>query len=209
MIRVIIVDNHPVVRQGIRQIFASEKDIQIVGEVGSAKEAIRVIRQTECDVVILDISLPDGSGLDVLKWLKFERTELPVLIMSIHDEQKYAMRAFKSGAQGYLIKNSIPEEFVKALRKIAAGGKYISSILAESLVVRDVSFKQLPHNKLSRRESQIFYLISTGKPLKEISAELQISAKTVSTHKTRILSKMNMKNNADLIYYALHNKLIH
>jgi two-component system invasion response regulator UvrY len=133
MIRVIIVDDHPVVRRGLKEIIAVEQDMQVVGEAENAQEAIRVIRRTVCDAVVLDITLPDGSGLDVLGRLKSERPTLPVLIMSIHDEELYALRVLKTGASGYLMKNSIPEELVKAIRKIASGGKYISLSLAERL----------------------------------------------------------------------------
>ena len=208
MIRVITVDDHPVVRRGLKQIITAEQDMQVVGEAENAREALRVIRQTACDAVVLDITLPDASGLDVLSRLKYERPTLPVLIMSIHDEEPYALRVLKAGASGYLMKNSIPEELTRAIRKIAAGGKYISSSLAERLV-SELSSPETPlHEKLSDREFQILCLIATGKSLKEIGEALCISGKTVSSYRARILEKMNMKTNADLVGYALQNKLI-
>lgn len=208
MIRAIIVDDHPVVLRGIRQIIDSEKDIQIVCEVKSGKEAMLVIPDASCDVVILDIALPDVSGLLVLSWIKSKCPQLPVLMMSIHDEQQYAVRALKAGASGYIMKDSVPQELIKALRKIAAGRKYISSILSESLALGIASSEEFPHEKLSEREFQVFSLIVSGNSLKEIGEALYISGKTVSGHRARILEKMNMKTNADLIIYALRNKLI-
>jgi len=208
MIRVIAVDDHPVVRRGMEQIIAAERDMQVVGDAESAREAINIIRQTACDVVVLDITLPNGSGLDVLSQLKSERPALPVLIMSIHDEKQYALRVLKAGASGYLMKNSIPEELIKAIRKVTAGGRYVSPSLAEGLVSGFSSPGKSPHEKLSDREFQILCLIASGKSLKDIGATLSISGKTVSSYRTRIMEKMNMKTNADLVGYALQNKII-
>jgi two-component system invasion response regulator UvrY len=208
MIRVIIVDDHPVVRRGLKQIIAAEQGMQVVGEAENAQEAIRVIRRTVCDAVVLDITLPDGSGLDVLGRLKSENPTLPVLIMSIHDEELYALRVLKTGASGYLMKNSIPEELVKAIRKISSGGKYISSSLAERMASEPASPDTPLHEKLSDREFQIMRLIASGKSLKEIGEALCISGKTVSSYRSRILEKMGMKTNADLIGYALKNGLV-
>ena len=208
MIRVIIVDDHPVVRRGLKQIIAAEQDMQVVGEAENAREAIRVIREIACDAVVLDITLPDASGLDVLSRLKSEYPTLPVLIMSIHDEEQYAVRVLKAGASGYLMKNSIPEELIKAIRKITSGGKYVSPSLAERLASEFASPGKSPHEKLSDREFQIMCLIASGKSLKEIGEALCISGKTVSSYRARILEKMNMKTNADLVGYALKNRLI-
>jgi DNA-binding NarL/FixJ family response regulator len=208
MIRVITIDDHPVVRRGLKQIIAAEQDMQVVGEAENAREALRVIREIACDAVVLDITLPDASGLDVLSRLKSERPTLPVLIMSIHDEEQYALRVLKTGASGYLMKNSIPEELIKAIRKITSGGKYISPSIAERLVSEFASPEKSPHEKLSDREFQILCMIASGKSLKEIGEALCISGKTVSTYRARILEKMNMKTNADLVGYALKNRLI-
>ena len=208
MIIVITVDDHPVVRRGLKQIIAAEQDMQVVGEAENAREAIRVIRQTACDVVVLDITLPDASGLDVLSRLKSERPTLPVLIMSIHDEEPYALRVLKAGASGYLMKDSLPEELIKAIRKITSGGKYISPSIAERLASEFASPEKSPHEKLSDREFQILCLIASGKSLKEIGETLFISGKTVSSYRARILEKMNMSTNSDLTRYALEHRLV-
>jgi len=208
MIRVITVDDHPVVRRGLKQIIAAELDMQVVGEAENAREALRVIREIACDAVVLDITLPDASGLEVLSQLKSERPTLPVLIMSIHDEEPYALRVLKAGASGYLMKDSLPEELIKAIRKITSGGKYISPSIAERLASEYASPGKSPHEKLSDREFQIMCLIASGKSLKQIGEVLYISGKTVSTYRARILEKMNMKTNADLVGYALQNRLI-
>ena len=208
MIRVITVDDHPVVRRGLKQIIAAEQDMQVVGEAENAREALRVIREIACDAVVLDITLPDASGLDVLIRLKSEYSTLPVLIMSIHDEEQYAVRVLKAGASGYLMKNSIPEELIKAIRKITSGGKYVSPSLAERLASEFASPGKSPHEKLSDREFQIMCLIASGKSLKEIGEALFISGKTVSSYRTRILEKMGMSTNADLTRYALEHHLV-
>jgi len=209
MIRVIIVDDHPVVRRGLKQIITAERDMQVVSEAENAREAIHVIQQTPCDAVVLDITLPDASGLEVLNQLKRERPTLPVLIMSIHEEELYALRVFKAGASGYLMKGSVPEELIKAIRKIATGGKYISPSLAERLASKLASPETSSlHGKLSDREFQIMCLIASGKSLKEIGNTLCISGKTVSSYRVRILQKMNMKTNADLTRYALEHHLV-
>jgi two-component system invasion response regulator UvrY len=178
------------------------------GEAENAQEAIRVIRRTVCDAVVLDITLPDGSGLDVLGRLKSEYPILPVLIMSIHDEELYALRVLKTGASGYLMKNSIPEELITAIRKIASGGKYISPSLAERLASEPASPDTPLHEKLSDREFQIMCLIASGKSLKEIGEALCISGKTVSSYRSRILEKMRMSANADLTRYVLEHHLV-
>jgi two-component system invasion response regulator UvrY len=208
MIRVITVDDHPVVRRGLKQIIAADQDMQVVDEAEDAREALRVIRRTVCDAVVLDITLPDASGLDVLIQLKNERPALPVLIMSIHEEELYAHRVLKAGASGYVTKNSIPEELIRAIRKIAAGGKYISSTLAERLASEPASPETPLHERLSDREFQILCLIASGKSLKEIGEALCISGKTVSSYRARILEKMNMSTNADLTRYALEHQLV-
>jgi two-component system invasion response regulator UvrY len=208
MIRVITVDDHPVVRRGLKQIIAAEQDMQVVGEAENAREALGAIRRTACDAVVLDITLPDASGLDVLIQLKHERPALPVLIMSIHEEELYAHRVLKAGASGYLTKNSIPEELIRAIRKIASGGKYISSTLAERLASEPASPETQLHERLSHREFQILCLIASGKSLKEIGEALCISGKTVSSYRARILEKMNMSTNADLTRYALEHQLV-
>jgi two-component system, NarL family, invasion response regulator UvrY len=208
MIRVIIVDDHPVVRRGLKQIIEGEPDMQVVGQAENAQEALRVIREIPCDAVVLDITLPDASGLDVLSRLKSERPTLPVLIMSIHEEEQYALRVLKAGASGYLMKESVPEELIKAIRKITGGGKYISPSFSETLIPGQGTTGKSLHEKLSDREFQIMCLIASGKSLKEIGAALCISDKTVSSYRRRILEKMRMSTNADLTRYALEHHLV-
>ncbi|MBW2557901.1 MAG: response regulator transcription factor [Deltaproteobacteria bacterium] len=208
MIRVIIVDDHPVVRRGLNQIIAAQQDMQVTGEAENAREALRVIRRTACDAVVLDITLPDASGLEVLNRLQRERPTLPVLIMSIHEEELYALRVLKAGASGYLMKNSVPEELTEAIRKIVSGGRYISPSLAERLASELASPETSSlHGKLSDREFQILCLIASGKSLKEIGNTLCISGKTVSSYRVRILEKMSLRTNADLTRYTLEHHL--
>ena len=208
MINIIIVDDHPIVRRGLKQILLEQPDMKVVGEAENAQEAFTVIRATDCDVVVLDISLPGASGVEILKQLKYEYKNLPVLILSVHSEEQYALRVMKAGASGYLKKDSAPEELVKAVRKIVSGGKYISSGLAEILVA-DMETSGKPfHEKLSDREFQIMRMIAQGKTIKTIGEELYLSEKTVSTYRTRLLEKMYMKTNAEIISYVLKNKLI-
>jgi two-component system, NarL family, invasion response regulator UvrY len=208
MIRIIIVDDHPVVRRGLKQILQEEPDIKVVGEAESAPEAFKIIRTIDCDAVVLDISLPGASGAEILKQLKYEYKKLPVLILSVHPEEQYAIRMMKAGASGYLTKESAPDELVKAVRKIISGGKYISSSLAERLIMDiDASGKQR-HERLSAREFEIMRMIARGKTLRKIAEELYLSEKTVSTYRKRLLEKMNMTTNAEIFSYALKNKLI-
>jgi len=208
MIRIITVDDHAVVRRGLKQIIEEEPDMRVVDEAGNGHDAISIIRRTACDMVILDITMPGMSGIEVLNHLRHEHPNLPVLIMSMHEEEQYALRVIRAGASGYLKKDSIPEELIKAIRKAIAGGKYISLSFSETLVSgQEESFKPL-HEKLSDREFQIMCMIASGKALKDIGEDLCISGKTVSTHRTHILDKMRMKTNADIVSYALKHKLI-
>jgi two-component system, NarL family, invasion response regulator UvrY len=208
MIRIIIVDDHPIVRRGLKQVLNEEPGIKVVGEAENAQEAFKIIRTIDCDAVVLDISLPGTNGVEILKQLKHEYKKLPVLILSMHAEEQYAVRVMRAGASGYLIKESAPEELIKAIRKIISGGKYISSSLAERLFT-DIDASGKPrHEKLSDREFEIMRMIAQGKAIKTIGEELCLSEKTVSTYRTRLLEKMNMHTNAELINYALKNKLI-
>lgn len=208
MIRIIIVDDHPIVRRGLKQILNEEPDVKVVGEAENAQEAFKIIRTIDCDAVVLDISLPGTNGVEILKQLKHEYKKLPVLILSMHGEEQYAVRVMRAGASGYLTKESAPEELVKAIRKIISGGKYISSSLAERLIT-DIDASGKPrHEKLSDREFEIMRMIAQGKAIKTIGEELCLSEKTVSTYRTRLLEKMNMHTNAEIVSYALKNKLI-
>jgi DNA-binding NarL/FixJ family response regulator len=208
MIKVIVVDDHPVVRRGLKQIIEDEPDMQVAGEAKNAEEFFSLLRKVNCTLVLLDISLPDKSGFDVLKQLRYELPRLPVLILSIHPEDQYAVRFIKAGASGYLMKEGAPEELVKAIRKVNAGGKYVSASLAEKLVSHLDASDKPPHENLSDREYQILCLIAGGKSLKGIADELCISEKTVSTYRSRILEKMKMSTNADLTRYALDHHLV-
>jgi DNA-binding NarL/FixJ family response regulator len=209
MLRILIADDHPVVRQGLRQIIAETSDMVVVDEAGNGWEVLSKVRASSYDVVLLDISMPGRSGVDILKELKDERPGLPVLILSIHPEEQYALRAFKAGASGYLTKESAPDELVAAIRKISTGGKYVSSSLAEILASElGISNEELPHKTLSNREYQVMRMIAVGKTVTELAEELSLSVKTVSTYRSRILEKMKMNNNAEITYYAVKNRLV-
>lgn len=208
MIRIIIADDHPVVRQGLKQILADEPDMIVTGEAPDAQGLLEKVRKEKCDVLLLDITMPGRGGLDILKDLRREYPKLSVLVLSIHPEDQFGPRVLKSGAAGYMSKESAPEELVSAIRRVAAGGKYISPSLAEKLA-SDLADDgaRAPHEKLSDREYQVMSLIASGKTVKEISANLSLSVKTISTYRSRILEKMKMKTNAELIHYAIQNKL--
>ena len=208
MIKVIIVDDHPVVRRGLKQIIEDEPDMEVAGEAKNAGECFSLVRKTDCTLVLLDITLPDKSGFDVLKQLQYELPRLPVLILSVHSEDQYAVRFIKAGASGYLMKEGAPEELVKAIRKVSAGGKYVSASLAEKLVSHLDASDKPPHENLSDREFQILCMIAGGKSLKNIADAFCISEKTVSTYRSRVLEKMKMCTNSDLTRYALENHLV-
>jgi two-component system, NarL family, invasion response regulator UvrY len=208
MIKVIIVDDHPVVRRGLKQIIEDEPDMEVAGEAKNAGECFSLVRKTDCTLVLLDITLPDRSGFDVLKQLQYELPRLPVLILSVHSEDQYAVRFIKAGASGYLMKEGAPEELVKAIRKVSAGGKYVSASLAEKLVSHLDASDKPPHENLSDREFQILCMIAGGKSLKNIADAFCISEKTVSTYRSRVLEKMKMCTNSDLTRYALENHLV-
>ena len=209
MTKVLIADDHTIVRKGLRQIIEETQDIVAVGEAGTSQEILDKVRKTDCDVLLLDISMPGGNGLDILKRVKAEKPRLAVLILSMHPEEQYAVRALKAGASGYLTKGSAPEELITAIRKVASGRKYISSFLAERLAF-DLGEKleKLPHENLSDREFQVMCMIASGKPVGEIAEELSLSVKTISTYRSRILEKMQMKNNAEITHYAMQQKLV-
>jgi len=208
MIKVIVVDDHPVVRRGLKQIIEDEPDMQVAGEAKNAGECFSLVRKTNCTLVLLDITLPDKNGFDVLNLLKYEHPNLPILILSVHPEDQYGLRFIKAGASGYLMKEEAPEELVKAIRKVNAGGKYISASLAEKLVSQLVAFDKPPHENLSNREFQILCMIAQGRTLKSIGGELCVSEKTVSTYRSRIMEKMSMSTNSDLIHYVTEHRLI-
>jgi two-component system, NarL family, invasion response regulator UvrY len=209
MIRVLIADDHAVVRQGLKQIIGDTPEMLVAGEATNGQEVLDRVRAETWDVVVLDISMPDRSGLDILKQLRSERPKLPVLVLSMYSEDQYAMRVLKAGASGYLTKDSAADELVKAIRKVLSGGRYVSPLLAEKMAfeIGDDS-SRLPHEKLSDREFQVLRMIAAGKSVKEIAAELSLSVKTVSTYRGRMMEKMNLRTNAELIHYAIANHLI-
>ena len=209
MIRVLIADDHPVVRLGLKLILEKEADISVSNQARTAREALELVDNMDFDIVLLDISLPDRNGLEVLHQLKNEHPEIHVLVISMHSEDLYAVRVLKEGASGYLSKDSAPEELVKAVRKVLSGGKYVSSSLAEKLAYGLTSDSDHPPDQsLSNREFQVMCMIASGKTIKGISNELYLSGKTVSTYRARVLKKMNLKNNAELISYSIKNNLI-
>ncbi len=209
VIRILVADDHPVIRRGIRQIISETDDIVVADEASNGWEVLEKVSNKEYDLLLLDLSMPGRDGMDVLKQLRNEKPALPVLILSIHPEEEYAVQALKAGASGYLTKESAPDELVAAIRKVSAGGKYVSHSLAEKLVSYVQSESQpLPHKILSGREYQVMRMIASGKRVSEIAAELSLSVKTISTYRTRILGKMKLKTNAELTHYALKSHLI-
>jgi len=209
MIRVFIVDDHPVVRKGIRQIVADMHDIVVVGEATTGAETIELVGYViPCDLVLLDLSLPDRDGLDVLKQLRREHPSLRVLVLTMHSEDQFAIRALKAGAAGYLTKDGAPAELIGAIRKIVGGGRHVNAQLAERLVSHlGPDSEQPAHQRLSDREYQVLRMIAAGKTTRQISAELALSVKTVSTYRARLLDKMNMKTAAELAAYAVRHHL--
>ncbi len=209
MIKVMIADDHSVVRRGIKQILSEETDIQVLGEAENSEEIFAQLYTQDWDVLVLDITMPGKSGLDALIELKQRKPDLKVLILSMHPEEEIAIRALKTGASGYLNKDSVPGELSKAIRKVYSGGKYISSSLAENIFLsmeRDEN--RLPHDDLSEREFQVLCLIASGNTLSQIAIELSLSVKTISTYRTRILEKMDLRTNVELTHYAIKHKLV-
>jgi len=209
MIKILIADDHTLVRKGLKQILLDTEDIERVDEARDGKQTINKVSRKKYDLVLLDISLPGRSGIDVLKQLKCSKPELPVLILSMHPEEQYAVRSLRAGASGYLTKESAPDELIDAIRKVAGGGKYITSSLAEKLAGEIGPDAEKPlHEILSDREYQVMCLIASGKTVKDVAEALNLSVKTISTHRARILRKMRMENNAQLTHYAIKNNLV-
>jgi DNA-binding NarL/FixJ family response regulator len=209
MIRVLVADDHALVRRGVRMVLEGTARIEVVAEAGTGAEALDKARKVNIDVVVLDISMPGPGGLEVLRQMKDEHPHLPVLILTMHPEDQYAVRAFRAGASGYLTKQSIPEELINAVETVAAGRKYITPAVAEALaceVHHDTT--KLPHEQLSDREYQVLLRIAAGKTVGEIAEELRLSPKTVSTYRTRILEKTEFRTNAELTRYAFAHKLV-
>ena len=208
-IKILIADDHPIVRAGFKQVISDMPDMLVADEASNGQEVLQLIGKKDYDLVLLDISMPGRSGLEILKDLKSEKPKLPVLILSIYPEEQYAIRALRAGASGYMTKASAPNELILAIRKISEGGKYISASLAEKLAYYlDGDATKPPHETLSDREYQVMLMIASGKTVTEIANELCLSVKTISTYRTHILEKMRMKNNAEITLYAVQNKLV-
>ena len=205
--RVLVADDHAIFREGIKQVIGRSVDMEVVDEAANGLETLNKVRDNDYDVVILDVAMPGRNGLDVLVEIKRLRPGLPVLILSSYPEEQYALRAYKSGADGYLSKTDPPQELLTALHKLSLGKKYISADLAEHLVT-SLGKPDQPHNTLSGREFQVLCMIASGKPVGKIADELSLSVKTINTHRTHILGKMNMRNNAELTRYAIEHHLV-
>lgn len=209
MIHVMIADDHAIVRQGLKQILNETEDIRVTGEAETGFQAIKIVRQHDFDVMLLDISLPDRSGIDVLKQIKKDKPNLAILMLSMHNEHEFAIRSLKAGAAGYLNKQSAPAQLVTAIRQVASGNKYVSPTVAQELAnLLNSNSDQPLHATLSDREFQTLCLIASGKTLSDISAEMFLSPKTISVYRSRVLEKLKLNNNSELIRYALKNKLV-
>ena len=209
MIKILIVDDHTIVRKGIKQLLDDTSDIRVMAEAGDTPEMLKKINHQDFDAVILDISLPGRSGVEALKQLKSIHPNLPVLILSMYPEDQYALRVIKSGAAGYLTKGSAPAELETAIRKIARGKRYISSKVAETLADHlNEPVKTPAYKSLSDREFEVLKRIASGETLTDISENLSLSAKTISTYRTRIMNKLNLNNNSELIRYAIQHNLV-
>jgi two-component system invasion response regulator UvrY len=209
MLKILIADDHPVFRRGLKQIIADNSDMTVTGEAVNGMEALNKVRAGDYDVILLDITMPGKDGIDILTQLKKERPGLPILMLSMHPEEQYALRALALGASGYLTKESAPDELVAAIRKVSTHGKYVTSSLAERLAASlGRNREKLPGETVSNRELQVMRLIASGKTATEIAQGLSLSVKTISTYRTRILRKMGLKNNAELTYYAVKNHIV-
>ncbi len=208
MIKILIADDHAVVRRGLKQIVSETPDIVAAGEASTGYEVLDQVRCNDYDAVILDISMPGGDGLNILKQIRREKPKMPILVLSVHPEDQYAMRALRAGAAGYLTKESAPDELITAIRRISGGRKYVSSLLAEKLAsLIAVDNEKKLHEELSDREYQVLCMIASGKRMKDIASELCLSIKTIGTYRSRILEKMRMNNNAELTHYAIKHGL--
>ncbi|MGQ0524783.1 MAG: response regulator [Betaproteobacteria bacterium] len=209
MIRVVLADDHRMVRAGLKEILADTGDIEVVGEATNGHEVMACVREIPFDVLVLDMSMPGRSGIELIRQVKAEKTALRILVLSMHSEEQYAVRALKAGASGYLTKEGAADELVAAIRRIAGGGAYVTPETAQRLALGlDQSREGPPHAALSDREMQVFLMIAAGETISEVADALALSVKTVSTHKTRIMQKLNITNQSELIRYALRHSLI-
>lgn len=209
MIKIFIVDDHEIIREGLKKILKEESDLVVVGEAQNGDEVMQHIKDIDCDIMLLDMNMPGRSGLELLGDIKALKPQLHILVLSIHPEDKFALRTLKSGASGYLCKDTALEELVVAVRKVYTKGRYLSTTLAEQLAFDFMPEKdQLPHEQLSNREQEIMVLLATGKKVKDIAADLQLSISTVFTYRVRIFEKLKIKSNVELTHYAIANKLV-
>jgi len=209
MLKILVADDHMIVREGLKQILGEIPDMIVAGEASDGSKTLHKVREDHYDLVLLDIAMPGISGLDVLKQLKSEKPDLPVLMLSMYPEEQYAVRTLKAGASGYLTKESAPDELIAAIRKVCSGGKYVTSSLAEKLASCLDMYSEKPvHERLSDREYQVVRMIASGKTVTEIADALSLSVKTISTNRSRALTKMGMKTSAEITYYAIKHGLV-
>lgn len=209
MIRIVVADDHTIVREGLKQLLAAAGDLQVVGEAQDGFEVMKRVRELEFDLLLLDMSMPGKSGIELIKQVKAEKPKLRILVLSMHEEHQYAVRAIRAGAAGYLTKESASRQLVEAIRKVASGGAFISSAVAEQLALGAMPDAQgAPHESLSDREFQVFRMLAEGKSISDIAQRLNLSVKTVSTHKANILHKMSLATSGDLIRYAIAHRLV-
>jgi DNA-binding NarL/FixJ family response regulator len=209
MIRIVIADDHTIMREGLKRILDGAEDVEVVGEAVDGFEVLTQVRKGGFDLLMLDLSMPGRSGVELIRQIKDEMPKLPILILTMHEEEQYAVRAIRAGARGYLTKESAGTQLLSAIRKVASGRPYISTAVAEQLAMDAMrSDEDLPHKQLSDREFEVFSLLVGGKSITDIAALLHLSVKTVSTHKTRILQKMGVPSLADLVQYAVAHRLL-
>lgn len=209
MIRVLLADDHKIVRAGLKELLSETGDIAVAGEANDGTETLAQIREHDFDVAVLDMSMPGRSGIDLIRQVKQEKPRLPILVLSMHSEEQYAVRALKAGASGYLTKESAADQLVTAIRRIATGGAFVTPETAQRLALNlNEATAAAPHTLLSDREFQVFRLIAAGKSVSEIAKQLSLSVKTISTHKTRIMRKMGLANQTELIRYAIEHRLL-
>jgi len=208
MIRVVIADDHQILREGLKQLLAAASDFEVVGEARDGFEALKLVRENDFDVLLLDLSMPGRSGMELIRQVKGEKPKLRVLVLSMHAEHQYAVRAVKAGASGYLTKDSAATQLVAAIRKVASGGAFISAEVAERIALSAMPHAEgPPHESLSDREYQVFQLLVSGKSVSDIAADLNLSVKTVSTHKARLMEKLSLANQTELVRYAIKHRL--
>ena len=209
MIRLVIADDHAIVREGLKRIVADAPDVQVVGEAADGNDVLKVVRAQDFDVLVQDLSMPGRSGMELIRLVKAEKPKVRILVLSMHEELQYAVRAIKSGASGYLTKESAPGQLVQAIRKIAAGGAFVSAEVAEQLALGAMpgAVEQAPHHVLTEREFEVFRQLVAGGSVTEIAARLNVSVKTVSTHKANLLQKLGLQNQSELVRYAMRHGL--